>query len=55
LGSAPATAAPNLHAELRHDYGYQGSYPTSERQLRLLQPMVVRDPEIASKPTPVFR
>lgn len=36
----------DLHGELRHGYGYQGSYPVFQRQLRLLRPAVVRDPEI---------
>lgn len=36
----------DLHAEVRHQYGYQGSYPVFQRQLRLLRPAVIRDPEI---------
>jgi len=36
----------DLHAELRYHYDYQGSYPVFQRQLRLLRPAVVRDPEI---------
>jgi len=42
----------DLHAELRHDYGYQGSYPTFQRQLRLLRPAVVRDPEVRFETDP---
>ncbi len=36
----------DLHAELSHQYEYDGSYPVFQRQLRLLRPAVVRDPEI---------
>jgi transposase len=36
----------DLHAEVRYQYGYEGSYPVFQRQLRLLRPAVVRDPEI---------
>ena len=42
----PGIRGTDLHAELRSEYSYQGSYPTFERQLRLLRPAVVRDPEI---------
>jgi transposase len=46
LAVCPGIRGTDLHAELRYEYGYQGSYPTFERQLRLLRPAVVRDPEI---------
>ena len=42
----PSIRGTDLHAELRADYGYEGSYPAFQRQLRLLRPAVVRDPEI---------
>jgi len=42
----PGIRGTDLHAELQADYGYQGSYHTFQRQLRLLRPAVVRDPEI---------
>jgi hypothetical protein len=48
---APADRLPrhsrtDLHAELRYEYGYGGSYPAFQRQLRRRRPAVVRDPEI---------
>lgn len=46
LAVCPQIRGTDLHAELRHDYGYEGSYPAFQRQLRLLRPAVVRDPEI---------
>ena len=42
----PGIRGTDLHAELRADYGYDGSYPAFQRQLRLLRPALVRDPEI---------
>ena len=42
----PGIRGTDLHAELHADYGYAGSYPAFQRQLRLLRPAVVRDPEI---------
>jgi transposase len=36
----------DLHAELRHEYGYEGSYPAFQRHLRLIRPAQVVDPEI---------
>lgn len=52
LGVCPSIRGTDLHAELRHDYGYDGSYPTFQRQLRLLRPAVVRDPEIRFETDP---
>lgn len=46
LTVCPGIRGTDLHAELRQGYGYQGSYPAFERQLRLLRPAVVRDPDI---------
>lgn len=46
LAVCPQIRGTDLHAELRHDYGYEGSYPAFERQLRVMRPAVVRDPEI---------
>ena len=42
----PNLRGTDLHAELRADYGYAGSYPAFQRHLRLLRPAQVRDPEI---------
>jgi transposase len=52
LTVCPAIRGTDLHAELRHDYGYGGSYPAFERQLRRLRPAVVRDPEIRFETRP---
>lgn len=52
LGVCPSIRGTDLYAELRHEYGYEGSYPTFERQLRLLRPAVVRDPEIRFETDP---
>lgn len=46
LSVCPGIRGTDLHAELRQDYGYQGSYPAFQRQLRRLRPAVVSDPEI---------
>lgn len=46
LAVCPEIRGTDLHAELRHDYGYEGSYPAFQRQLRVVRPAVVRDPEI---------
>ena len=48
----PGIRGTDLHAELRSAYGYDGSYPAFERQLRLLRPAVVRDPEIRFETAP---
>jgi transposase len=42
----PGIRGTDLHAELRHDFGYEGGYQTFQRQLRHLRPALVRDPEI---------
>ena len=42
----PTIRGTDLHAELCHDYAYQGSYPAFARQLRVLRPAPVHDPEI---------
>ena len=42
----PNIRGTDLHAELRHEYGYTGSYPAFERHLRLIRPARVTDPEI---------
>lgn len=42
----PSIRGTDLHAELRHHYQYEGSYPAFQRHLRALRPAVVRDPEI---------
>jgi transposase len=46
LTVCPGIRGTDLHAELRFEYGYGGSYPAFQRQLRRLRPAVVRDPEI---------
>jgi transposase len=46
LTVCPGIRGTDLHAELRHEYGYQGSYASFERQLRPRRPAVIRDPEI---------
>jgi transposase len=46
LTMCPGIRGTDLHAELRYEYGYGGSYPAFQRQLRCLRPAVVRDPEI---------
>jgi transposase len=46
LAVCPTIRGTDLHAELRRGYGYLGSYPAFQRQLRVLRPAVVRDPEI---------
>ncbi|MGH7861918.1 MAG: IS21 family transposase [Candidatus Dormibacteraceae bacterium] len=42
----------DLHAELRRDYGYEGSYPAFQRRLRVLRPAQIRDPEIRFETDP---
>ena len=46
LAVCPGIRGSDLHAELRYEYGYSGSYPAFQRQLRCLRPAVIRDPEI---------
>jgi transposase len=46
LAVCPGIRGTDLHAELGADYGYGGSYPAFQRQLRSLRPPPVRDPEI---------
>ena len=52
LTVCPGIRGSDLHAELRADYGYEGSYPAFQRQLRRLRPAVVRDPEIRFETDP---
>jgi transposase len=52
LTVCPGIRGTDLHAELRYEYGYQGSYPAFQRQLRRLRPAVVRDPEIRFETAP---
>jgi transposase len=42
----PSIRGTDLYGELRREYAYEGSYPAFQRQLRVLRPAVVRDPEI---------
>ncbi|MBJ7601694.1 MAG: IS21 family transposase [Candidatus Dormibacteraeota bacterium] len=46
LAVCPNLRGTDLHAELRHQYGYAGSYPAFQRHLRCLRPAQVRDPEV---------
>jgi transposase len=46
LVSCPNIRGTDLHAELRHEYRYDGSYPAFQRHLRLIRPAHVSDPEI---------
>jgi transposase len=52
LTVCPGIRGTDLHAELRCEYGYDGSYPAFQRYLRLLRPAVVRDPEIRFETDP---
>jgi transposase len=52
LAVCPSIRGTDLHGELRREYGYQGSYPAFERQLRVLRPAVVRDPEVRFETDP---
>lgn len=52
LTVCPGIRGTDLHAELRSDFGYDGSYPAFQRQLRLLRPALVRDPEIRFETAP---
>src|SRR5207244_4258773 len=46
LSVCPGVRGTDLHAELRYEYSYAGSYPAFQRNLRLLRPAEVKDPEI---------
>jgi transposase len=46
LSVCPGIRGTDLHAELRYEYSYAGSYPAFQRHLRLLRPAEVKDPEI---------
>ena len=46
LSVCPGIRGTDLHAELRYEYGYDGSYPAFQRHLRLLRTAEVKDPEI---------
>ncbi len=52
LVACPSLRGTDLHAELRHDYGYEGSYPSFQRHLRLLRPAEIRDSEIRFETDP---
>ena len=52
LTVCPGIRGTDLHAELRHDYGYMGSYVAFARKLRRLRPAQVRDPEIRFETDP---
>jgi transposase len=46
LAVCPSIRGTDLHRELEADYGYAGSYPSFQRQLRQIRPAAVREPEI---------
>ena len=46
LAVCPSVRGTDLYGELRRQYGYEGSYPALQRQLRGMRPGVIRDPEI---------
>src|SRR4030088_1682897 len=46
LSVCPGIRGTDLHAELRYEYSYAGSYPAFQRHLRLLRPAEVKDPGI---------
>jgi transposase len=46
LAACATIRGTDLHQELVDRYGYTGSYPSFQRQLRLFRPAVVREPEI---------
>jgi len=48
----PNLRGTDLHAELRSQYGYDGSYPAFQRRLRLLRPAQVIDPEVRFETDP---
>lgn len=52
LAGCPTIRGTDLHAELRRDYGYTGSYPAFGRHLRHLRPTPVRDPLIRFETDP---
>ena len=52
LAACPTIRGTDLHAELRRDYGYAGSYPAFARKLRALRPAPVRDPLIRFETDP---
>ena len=52
LAVCSAIRGTDLHTELRQDYGYAGSYPAFQRQLRVMRPAQVRDPEIRFETDP---
>jgi len=48
----PNLRGTDLHAELRSQYGYEGSYPAFQRRLRQLRPAQVIDPEVRFETDP---
>ena len=52
LGGCATIRGTDLHQELVEHYAYAGSYPSFQRQLRLLRPAVVREPEIRFETDP---
>jgi transposase len=52
LAVCPSVRATDLHTELRAEYGYRGSYASFQRQLRVLRPPVVREPEVTFETGP---
>jgi transposase len=52
LGGCATIRGTDLHQELAEHYAYAGSYASFQRQLRLLRPAVVREPEIRFETDP---
>ena len=46
LAVCPSIRGTDLYGELRREYAYERSYAAFQRQLRVLRPAVVRDPEV---------
>ena len=42
----------DLFAELRADYGFVGSYPSFQRQLRQIRPAATKEPELRFETAP---
>ena len=52
LTVCPSIRGPDLFAELQRDYGFGGSYPSFQRQLRGLRPAAVREPVVRFETAP---
>ena len=52
LTVCPAIRGTDLFGELQRDFGYGGSYPTFQRQLRQMRPAAVTEPEVRFETAP---